>query len=238
MLYLINIGNTHAAFAEWRGGEIVNFQKTPSAEFSLSLIPDCAETAVACVVPSMMKIFEGRENVFWVSGKVRLPFSSGVVDMTTAGADRLANVAALAACGSLPAICADFGTAVTFNLLDEHKVFRGGAIAPGRMLMRKALNNFTAQLPLTELSATAPEAPGACTRDAISLGVDRGAVGMALEILRALSEESKRASGAAPRLIGTGGDLEFYIKYIPGLEIAGKDYTLRGIAQIWEMNKI
>ena len=53
------------------------------------------------------------------------------VDRRTVGADRLANMAEAARRFGKNVIVADFGTAATFDVLDERGWFIGGAIAPG-----------------------------------------------------------------------------------------------------------
>jgi type III pantothenate kinase len=236
VLYVLNIGNTHTTLAEWIDGQISVVRKNPTGTFDFSAVPGGAPLAVSCVVPAELEKLTGRPGLFIVSSKVRLPFTFGELFPDTVGADRLADAAALVFSGPLPALCVDFGTAITFNYVDGAKVFRGGAIAPGRVLCGKALNSFTAKLPFIEPSASAPDSPGTDTAGAIRLGVDRGAVGLVREIISVFTEISMRESGQTPRLAATGGDADFFTKYIDGLESAGKDYTLRGIAQVWELN--
>lgn len=70
-----------------------------------------------------------------------------------------------------PAVTVDVGTAVTVNLVDADGVFRGGAIFPGPRLMGLALRDYTAKLPLVDVTDGAVDAPGTNTVAAIRLGI-------------------------------------------------------------------
>ena len=59
----------------------------------------------------------------------------------------------------LPAVSIDFGTAITFEVLEEDGNFTGGAILPGRQLMRHALHDHTALLPLVPLTESLDALP-------------------------------------------------------------------------------
>ena len=126
----------------------------------------------------------------------------------------------------LPGISADCGTALTLEIVDADGVFRGGAIAPGRAMMRRSLAAGTAQLPEIPFSTQLPEHPGSNTVETIRFGVDRGAVGLMRELLSA----SLPACGKArrPTIVATGGDAPFFAEAL-GIRTAPEDFTLRGI---------
>lgn len=116
------------------------------------------------------------------------------------GADRLANAYGAILSGPLPAIVADFGTATTFDVIDESGSYIGGAIAPGvgtaaGELFKKAekLNPIDIEFPGDPL--------GRNTADAIRSGVLYGAVGAADYMVRLLS----RSVAGEPVLWATGG---------------------------------
>ena len=73
------------------------------------------------------------------------------------GTDRVVAAAAAYAVVEDAVVVADFGTAVTIDLVDEHGVFQGGVIFPGFELSTMALNEHTAQLP--KVKVTKPEEP-------------------------------------------------------------------------------
>ena len=55
----------------------------------------------------------------------------GVPDPHAVGKDRLVDAAYAAANFPLPVITVDLGTATTFNVVDENRVFRGRCDLPG-----------------------------------------------------------------------------------------------------------
>ena len=100
------------------------------------------------------------------------------------------------------------------------------------MLLRHALHDYTAQLPLLPLEDSVPELPGRCTRDAMRIGTDLAAVGAVREILSGLE---KQFPSAFLRKVACGGDRHFFLGYLE-LEDGGDDFTPQGVRRIWECN--
>ena len=227
MLTLLNIGNTHVGSARFDGAGLRLLGAADTAEFDPDSLPAGDRIAVASVVPELSRrIAARRPDAFFLSAATAaglLDFSR--VDSSTLGADRIANAIAAAEFHPLPAIVIDCGSAITVELVDVGRRFSGGAIAPGRRLMRLALARGTAQLPGVEtLSATPPAAPGRNTVEQIICGTDRGAVGMAKELAAALSAGLHPVS----RLL-TGGDAPFFAPELPEFTPVPADFTLRGL---------
>src|ERR1035438_9519599 len=65
----------------------------------------------------------------------------------TIGPDRLANAVAARHRFGAPAVVVDFGTAVTFDVVDRAGNYVGGIIAPGLAAMTDYLHEKTALLP-------------------------------------------------------------------------------------------
>ena len=92
----------------------------------------------------------------------------------TIGNDRLA----LAAAASLlypksNKIIIDVGTCITIDFIDHNNNFFGGSISPGIDMRYKSLNNYTANLPLLEISDKFIF-PGDSTETSIHSGVIGG----------------------------------------------------------------
>ena len=134
--------------------------------------------------------------------------------------------------GKLPAVCIDFGTAVTFEVVTEDREFAGGAIMPGRMLLRRSLNDYTAQLPLIGITDLIPAVPGSNTVDAMLIGTDLAAVGAVREILVSLE---KLFPAGTLRRVACGGDRHFFMEHL-ALEDGKDEFTIRGIRKLWECN--
>ena len=233
-LTVLNVGNTHVhLFDLMENGSLVRREVLATADFAESPVrwlDESRQFAASSVVPAVTRILSSL-GVFVVSPEMTFPFSVRKLNLSTVGADRLANAARLTE-GKLPAVCIDFGTAVTFEIVTESGEFTGGAIMPGRMLLRHALHDYTAQLPLLPLEDSVPELPGRCTRDAMRIGTDLAAVGAVREILSGLE---KQFPSAFLRKVACGGDRHFFLGYLE-LEDGGDDFTPQGVRRIWECN--
>lgn len=229
---VVNAGNSNVQFAIWDGSAVSGLKTAPSASFSASSIPKGTPCAAASVVPEIERELS-LAGAFILNPCVRTGLDLSGMDASTIGADRLANAIALAATGPLPAVCVDCGTAITFEFVDKNRRLLGGAIMPGRMLLRKALKDFTAKLPLVGMEEETPKVPGLNTVDAIRAGVDVGSLGAVREILSRLEAFCQ---GEPLKKLACGGDAEYFISNIDGLVRAGADFTLRGVAKAWELN--
>jgi len=118
------------------------------------------------------------------------------------GADRLANAVALTHLHGAPGIVIDFGTAVTFDIVDASPAYIGGVIAPGLRLMTDYLHERTALLPQVELKEPLA-AIGKSTEQAILSGAAIGYRSMVRGILEALRKEM--GSPDRLRVVATGG---------------------------------
>lgn len=232
-LRILNIGNTHVQVFDSPDPEtFVPGPRIPTADFDpeqeRQYLPSLA---VSSVVPALTRRF--RElGAFLVSGTIRLPFEPSGLDLSTVGADRLANAAALLD-GPLPALAIDFGTAITFEYVSAVRKFEGGVIMPGRQLLRNALHDHTAQLPLLPLNDSLPDLPGRNTADAMRIGTDSAAV----HAVRGLILSMRELCGPETlRIVACGGDRTFFLKYIDGMSDGGDFFTVRGIRRLREFN--
>ncbi|MCP3966395.1 MAG: type III pantothenate kinase [Lentisphaerae bacterium] len=232
MVFLLNIGNTHTQLAEASKGKIDTIINIPTADVTADLLPTGVPLAAACVVPEI-RFRLAQHDVFWVESGIKCDIDLSLVDSGTLGADRLVNLIQMGSEYKLPALCIDFGTAITYELLDADKIFIGGAIAPGRRLMRNSLNNYTAQLPLVGIDVPPPKGPGIATGDQMLLGIDKGAVGAVKELVKVM----RAAVDGKLTIIGSGGDYKFFKDKIPEMVFGGEDFTLKGILKAWENNR-
>ena len=223
-MILLDIGNTHTRIAESRGEAVEILRTVPTAELAAGMIPP-GEVAAASVAPWAAERLRSRRIAYIGAGNCRNLIDFSLVAAETLGADRVANAVAAAEYYPLPVLVVDCGSAITFELVDARRRFLGGAIAPGRMLMRRALRSGTAQLPDVPLTPDVPERPGGSTADAIRFGVDRGAAGL----LKALIEAAARSFRCAPTVVLTGGDAPFFHAALPETTRAPEDFTLHGI---------
>jgi len=163
------------------------------------------------------------EKVKVLGKEVPLPMPVWVDDPAAVGTDRVVSAAAAYAVVENAVVVADFGTAVTIDLVDAHGVFQGGVIFPGFDLSALTLHENTALLP--KVAVTRPTEPmGKNAADAINCGLYYAAIGALEEIVRRYAEKI----GTWPQVIltGSGGELihedcPFVDNYVPNLVVKG-----------------
>jgi type III pantothenate kinase len=163
------------------------------------------------------------ENVYVLGTDIPLPMTLWVDEPEKVGTDRVVSAAAAYAVTEDAVVIADFGTAVTIDLVDASGIFLGGVICPGFEIGAKSLKDNTAQLPKAKI--TRPEAPyGKNTADAINCGLYYSAVGTLEEVIRRYAEEI----GKWPQTVITGSaaktikdDCTFIDSFVPNLVVKG-----------------
>ena len=223
MFQILDIGNTHTRIALWDNGKFTSIKVVDTATLDCCDFSDIP-TAAACVCAEIRSKLDGCGINFISALNQKSSVDFSLVDCTTLGADRVANAAALAEFYPLPGAVIDCGTAITLELVDENQRFAGGAIAPGRALMRSSLARGTSMLPESGLLETLPDNPGRNTLDAIGFGVGCGAKG----VVRELADAARRHLNIKT-LILTGGDAEFFRPVLPDAIVPGVEFTLQGV---------
>ncbi len=104
------------------------------------------------------------------------------------GPDRLANALAVKRHYGSPSVVVDFGTAVTFDVVDRSGNYVGGIIAPGLAAMTDYLHEKTALLPRIRIRDT-HSVIGRSTEEAMLIGAVHGYRGLIRELIRELKAE-------------------------------------------------
>jgi type III pantothenate kinase len=133
-----------------------------------------------------------------------LPLETRLEYPNKAGIDRLLNAVAANARRrqGVPAAIIDAGSAVTVDYIDEAGAYCGGTIFPGVRLMMHALNEYTALLPLVEVSQPVPKVPCSSTIEAMQAGVFWAVAGGIQTVVNQLAQQAKQT----PEIFLTGGD--------------------------------
>lgn len=147
------------------------------------------------------------------------------------GADRVINAVAGAERYKLPLLIVDFGTATTFDLVDEQGDYRGGVIAPGANLSLQALHMAAARLPRVAVSKPA-RVIGTNTVDAMKSGIFWGYVGM----IEGIVARAQMEFGSPLTVVATGGLAPLFKDSVPVISHLDPDLTLRGLRLIFERN--
>ncbi len=144
------------------------------------------------------------------------------------GADRLVNAVAVRAHYKAPVIVIDFGTATTFDVMDESGAYCGGVIAPGVNLSVQALREAAAKLPKISVKAT-DNVIGKDTVSAMQSGLYFGYISMIEGLINRLSTEMQ----ATPMIIATGGLAGLFAGGTPLIDVVDEDLTLKGLVHIY-----
>jgi len=238
---LIDVGNGRTKFALATRENVLSQGDTPTAEISAEHLRTVLASwmfdrvVVSSVVPKVTQVLQDYFGPSMLSLRHDTNLGIGIKypKPETIGADRLANAVALARLHGAPGIVIDFGTAVTFDIVDDSSAYVGGVIAPGLRLMTDYLHERTALLPQVELKEPLA-AIGKSTEQAILSGAAIGYRGMVRGILEALRKEL----GAPERLrvVATGGDAEWIAFGLPEIETVDPDLTLHGLRLVGNLH--
>ncbi|MCP4647997.1 MAG: type III pantothenate kinase [bacterium] len=163
------------------------------------------DVAFACVVPQVRHTIVNMCDKWLQLNPVNVSCETAGIKLGylyphEIGPDRLANAVGAAISGGLPAIVADFGTATTYDVIDEDGTYLGGAISPG--VGTSAGELFKKAERLNPIDLTFPQhVVGRTTADAIRSGVLFSAVGAADHIIDLISAEFSKT----PEIWATGG---------------------------------
>lgn len=256
MLLAIDSGNTNTVFAvfdndgtvlgEWRSSTNANRTADEFAVWLSQLMSfeglkakDIDNAIIATVVPAMLfglqtlcrKYFKV-EPLIVGDPKVSLGIEVFLDRPEEVGADRLVNAIAAHEMYQGPLIVIDFGTATTFDVVDENGNYCGGAIAPGINLSLEALHMAAAKLPRVAIGR--PEkAIGKGTTTAMQSGIFWGYIGM----IEGLTQRMKEEFGAEMTVIATGGLSSLFAKSTDVIQHSDTDLTLRGLLAIYKRNQ-
>jgi type III pantothenate kinase len=143
----------------------------------------------------------------------------------TIGPDRLANAVAAKHHFGAPAVVVDFGTAVTFDVVDRRGNYIGGIIAPGLAAMTDYLHERTALLPRIKIREIR-KAVGKSTEEAMLVGAVHGYRGLIRELL--LELKSELGVRKLP-VVATGGYGELIAARLPEINAVEPLLTLEGL---------
>jgi type III pantothenate kinase len=246
MLLLIDIGNTHTHIGLANSNRVFRQHQFPTADWFRNLAERKLKNfvgrarldgiAMCSVVPRATRLASQAYKRLWKLSSLELNHRTlrGVgIDFPkpqTIGPDRLANAVAAQAHFGAPVIAIDFGTAVTFDVVDRKGNFVGGVIAPGLAAMTNYLHENTALLPRIKLREIG-KSIGKSTEQAMLIGAVHGYRGLIRELLIELKRTLR-----ARRLpvVATGGYAQLLASKIPEITAVDPLLTLEGLRLVWE----
>lgn len=238
----IDIGNTRTKVALFTGVEICSeevFDHFGAEELRDLLSRYNVTAAILCSVASpdseLINVLSGLPFHVLLDHSTPLPVVNRYGTPQTLGLDRLAAVVgAWAMSDGLPALVIDAGTAITYEFLsyDEagYPVYEGGNISPGMSMRFRALNSFTARLPLVDADGVCSEV-GNSTETAIRNGVVGGLVAEIESYI-----DLMRSKYDSFRVFFTGGDANYFAERLKSAIFVSSNLMHIGLEQILQYN--
>lgn len=166
-----------------------------------------------------------------LSNASKLPITTPVGKPETIGADRLALAsAAVLLFPKQHNLAIGLGSCITYNFVNKFGEFIGGSISPGMEMRFKAMNYFTAKLPLVNADLNFPVI-GFDTKSNLISGV---ILGISKEIDGIADIYSERYSNF--NVLLTGGDMGFFAPHLKKKIFADPNLMYKGLYAISETN--
>ena len=228
MNLVIDSGNSNTKIGYFDSGCLKDVRIIPNTGFASDLIPEAENIVLSSVSSIDFSWLKDKGSLLRIDSSVGLPFQVAYKTPETLGADRVASVAG--AYSLYPAedcLIINAGTCLTIDFIGKNAVYEGGSISPGINMRFKALNAFTARLPLVE-EKNPVALTGTSTSDAIKSGVLNGVLAEIKGMI-----DFYRLAYPDCRIIITGGDSFFFdrnlkadIFVVPELVLIGLNFIL------------
>ena len=252
--FIIDVGNTDIVIAlikdfqiykikryktiDFRNKKLLLFKKFTQIKKILS-----KQNKINCIISSVVPeinynlkktcISFLKENPHFVSfNKTKLNIKINLKNKNQVGADRIANTIAVKSLyKKAPTLVIDFGTATTFDVIDNSSSYVGGLIAPGINLSLQNLFNKTSKLPLVKFKKN-DGIIGKNTRNAIQNGLYLGYIGLVTFIIKKIQTKFKKKLFC----ISTGGLSKIISKDIKLINVVNENLTTHGLIEIFKLN--
>ncbi|MBW8864396.1 MAG: type III pantothenate kinase [Verrucomicrobia bacterium] len=245
MILLFDIGNTHTHVGLADGRRVIKQADIPTLSwFGGSAVArvhkiigahKIAGVALCSVVPRATPLARRAARTVWKVDALELTPKTlcGVgIDYpkpNSIGPDRLANAVAAKFRFGAPVVVVDFGTAVTFDVVNARGNYVGGIIAPGLAAMTNYLHEKTALLPKIEIRDIKTSI-GKSTEQAMLVGAVHGYRGLVRELIGDLKRELRARK--LP-VVATGGYAKLIAAKLPEISAVAPDLTLEGLRLVW-----
>lgn len=253
MLVAVDIGNTNIEVGFMEGGQVRGSYRLTtrtdhtSDEFGLILTEflamagyrpeDVDDAIISSVAPEVMhpikaclvKFFEVEPVV--VGPGIRTGMNIRLDDPRSLGADCLADCVGAYRVYGGPVLVVDFGTATTFNYVDDRGSIRSGLITVGIRSGAQALSGQTAQLPQIEI--TRPDTiMSTGTRTAMQAGLYYNFLGGLERIITQFQAEIAEDF----QVVATGGMGRIFSQDTDLIDIYDPELIFKGMAYIHDLN--
>lgn len=251
MLMVMDIGNTNITIGIYRKNQLLSSyrlntkMKRTSDEYGFMIMSflsaarinaeEIQDVIVSSVVPKVMHSFNNgirkylKKEPIIVGPGVRTGISVRAENPKAVGADRIVDAAGAYHVYGGPVMVIDFGTATTYDFIDENGVFEYGLITLGIEASAQALWTQTAKLP--EIEIKKPQTIlNKSTITSMQAGLVYGYIGQSEYIIQKMKEELHTDM----KVIATGGLGKIIYQNTSMIDIYDPDLTFKGLKYIYE----
>lgn len=239
MKLILDVGNSRIKAGIFEGNtlqthKIISYENPLIAVKKLiekNNIEQSMVSSVGRLPKSVYKYLNDNTQCIILTSELQTPFNNRYETPHTLGVDRIALAAA--AVDQLKGdnvLVMDAGTCITYDFINTRGDYLGGAIAPGLQTRYRALNDYTAGLPLLDKEAP-KDFTGNNTHQSIHSGVVNG---MAREIDGVIEQYLTRYQKLT--VVLTGGDADFLAKQLKSSIFVRPFFLLKGMLCILNLN--
>lgn len=236
---VIDLGNTNKKLALFENDRLLALEQFPSVNLSYfrkfikihGEIDHCILSSVVPYKPEIQKFLSDQSHFIELDEKTPLPIHNRYWSKKTLGNDRLA--AAVAGAGQFSGknvLIINAGTCITYDFVNNHNEYLGGAISPGLMMRFRALHTFTGKLPLIPFRDTMI-LTGRDTEESILSGVLTGAIAEIEGIAGRYRQQFPDIE-----ILLSGGDYKYFDKRLKISIFALPNIVIHGLQQILAFN--
>ena len=252
MILTLDVGNTNITCGVFDGDVIVaSFRITTkmprtSDEYGMILYNlleqnniqpmDIGDAIICSVVPNVMHSLRGGLVKYFhitpiiVEAGIKTGIRIVTPNPQQIGADRIVDAVGAYEIYGGPVLVIDFGTATTYDFVDESGAFLGGITAPGIRISAKALSEDAAKLP--EIEIKKPESIlGKDTITSMQAGIVYGQIGQTEYIINKVKEEVGLEN---VKTVVTGGLGRIIANETTCIDIYDPNLTLKGIYRVYK----
>jgi type III pantothenate kinase len=254
MIFVVDVGNTNIVLGVYQGKDLLHHwrlstnRSATADEYGIMIfnlfqisgirVEDIEGVIISSVVPPLMFTLERvstkylKKTPLIVGPGIKTGLNIRIENPREMGADRIVNAVAGIELYGAPLIIVDFGTATTFDYIDEAGHLLGCAIAPGIGISMEALYQHAAKLPRIDL-VRPKTTVGRNTITSMQAGSIFGFAGQADGIVDRMREEF----ASSPTVVATGGLAELISSESKSIQIVNPLLTLQGLQIIYERNQ-
>ena len=252
MVLALDVGNTNITCGVFENDNIVgSFRITTkmprtSDEYGMLIgtlleinhlkITDINDAIICSVVPNIMHSLQSALIKYFgikpiiVEAGIKTGIRIATPNPQQIGADRIVDAVAAYELYGGPVLVIDFGTATTYDFVDEKGAFMGGITAPGIRISANALWEDAAKLPEIEIKKP-DNILGKDTITSMQSGLVYGQIGQTEYIIQKVKEET---GCKELKVVVTGGLGRIISNETKAVDVYDKDLTLKGIHLVYK----